>query len=182
MKEDSKFQKPTVFTNKTFYKILLLGKSKMQREAYLRLKQKIKYFYWSIVDFQNCISLRYTAKWLSFTRTHTHTHTHIYVCIFIQIRIYCIGQVIIGFPYGASGKEPASQCRRVQSLGRDDPLGEGTTTHTSILAWRIPWTEEPGVLVHRGQAQLEWLSTHACTHRELYSISCSNLWWKITYF
>jgi len=32
----------------------------------------------------------------------------------------------------------------VQSLGREDPLGEGMATHSSILAWRIPWTEEPG--------------------------------------
>ena len=29
-------------------------------------------------------------------------------------------------------------------LGREDPLEEGTATHTSILAWRMPWTEEPG--------------------------------------
>ena len=32
----------------------------------------------------------------------------------------------------------------VQSLGQEDPLEEGTATHSSILAWRIPWTEEPG--------------------------------------
>ena len=32
----------------------------------------------------------------------------------------------------------------VPSLGREDPLEEGVTTHSSILAWRIPWTEEPG--------------------------------------
>ena len=35
---------------------------------------------------------------------------------------------------------------RVQSQGRDDPLEEGKATHSSILAWRIPWTEEPGGL------------------------------------
>ena len=35
---------------------------------------------------------------------------------------------------------------RVQSLGREDPLVEGMATHSSILAWRIPWTEEPGGL------------------------------------
>ena len=35
---------------------------------------------------------------------------------------------------------------RVRSLGREDPLDEGMTTHSSILAWRIPWTEEPGKL------------------------------------
>ena len=32
----------------------------------------------------------------------------------------------------------------VQSLGREDPLEEGLATHSSILAWRIPWTEESG--------------------------------------
>ena len=32
---------------------------------------------------------------------------------------------------------------QVESLGREDPLEEGMATHSSILAWRIPWTEEP---------------------------------------
>ena len=39
---------------------------------------------------------------------------------------------------------------RVQSLGQEDPLEEGMATHSSILAWRIPWTEEPGGLVSIG--------------------------------
>ena len=39
---------------------------------------------------------------------------------------------------------PAMQDVCVQSLGQEDPLEEGTTTHTSILVWTIPWTEEPG--------------------------------------
>ena len=34
----------------------------------------------------------------------------------------------------------------VGSLGREDPVEEGKATHSSILAWRIPWTEEPGEL------------------------------------
>ena len=38
----------------------------------------------------------------------------------------------------------------VQSLGREDPLEEGTATHSSILAWRIPWTEESGGLPSMG--------------------------------
>ena len=54
----------------------------------------------------------------------------------------------MGFPGGASGKEPACQRRRhktqVQSLGWEDPLEKGITTHSSILAWRIPRTEESG--------------------------------------
>ena len=39
---------------------------------------------------------------------------------------------------------PAMQETRVQFLGREDPLEEGMATHSSLLAWRIPWTEEPG--------------------------------------
>ena len=51
-----------------------------------------------------------------------------------------------------------------QSLGRDDSLKEGMATYFSILAWRIPWTEEPGGLPSMGlaksQTQLKRLSTH----------------------
>ena len=39
-----------------------------------------------------------------------------------------------------------TQETRVQSLGGEDPLEEGMATHSSVLAWRIPWTEEPGGL------------------------------------
>ena len=41
---------------------------------------------------------------------------------------------------------PAMQKTQVQSLGQEDPLQKGIATHSSILAWRIPWTEEPGGL------------------------------------
>ena len=41
---------------------------------------------------------------------------------------------------------PASTGDSVGALGREDPLEEGVATHSSILAWRIPWTEEPGGL------------------------------------
>ena len=58
------------------------------------------------------------------------------------------------FPGGASGKEPACQCRRldtwVQSLGQEDPLEKEMATHSSILVWEIPWTEEPGGLQSTG--------------------------------
>ena len=54
-----------------------------------------------------------------------------------------------GFPGGASGKEPACQCRRPKKQGFDprsqeDPLEECLATHSGALAWRIPGTEEPG--------------------------------------
>ena len=41
---------------------------------------------------------------------------------------------------------PAMQETQVQSLGWEDPLEKGIATHSSIFAWRIPWTEEPGGL------------------------------------
>ena len=40
----------------------------------------------------------------------------------------------------------ATQETRVQSLGQEDPLEKGMATHSSVLAWRTPWTEEPGGL------------------------------------
>ena len=55
----------------------------------------------------------------------------------------------MGFPGGASGQEI-----QVQSLGREDPLEEGIATHSSILAWRIPWTEEPGELQSTGSQRV----------------------------
>ena len=42
----------------------------------------------------------------------------------------------------------------VQSLGREDPPEEGIKTHSSILAWRIPWTEEPGGLQSMGSQRV----------------------------
>ena len=48
---------------------------------------------------------------------------------------------------------PAVQETQVQYLGREDPLEKGVATHSSILAWRIPWTEEPGGLQSMGVAE-----------------------------
>ena len=48
---------------------------------------------------------------------------------------------------------PAMQETRVQFLGREDPLEKEMGTHSSILAWRIPWTEEPGGLQSMGSQE-----------------------------
>ena len=47
-------------------------------------------------------------------------------------------------------KLPVMQETWVKSLGQEEPLEKETTTHSSILAWRIPWTEEPGELQSTG--------------------------------
>ena len=47
---------------------------------------------------------------------------------------------------------PAMQETWVRSVGWEDPLEEGMTTHSSILAWEIPWTEDPGRVQSMGVA------------------------------
>ena len=49
---------------------------------------------------------------------------------------------------------PAMQENWVQSLGWEDPLEKGKATHSSILTWRIPWTEEPGGLESMGPQRI----------------------------
>ena len=54
----------------------------------------------------------------------------------------------------------------VQSLGQEDPMEKEMATHSSILAWEIPWTEEPGGLQSTGLQSRTWLSdshTHPVT-------------------
>ena len=54
---------------------------------------------------------------------------------------------MLGFPSGSAVKNlPVMQETRVQSLGQEDPPEKGMATHSNVLAWRIPWTEEPGGL------------------------------------
>ena len=57
---------------------------------------------------------------------------------------------------------PAVQNKRVQPLGGEDPLEKGMATHSSILAWRIPWTEEPGGLYSMGSQRV--MTKHTCTN------------------
>ena len=72
--------------------------------------------------------------------------------------------VFLGFPSGLDGKIYAFNAGDLGSIpGLEDPLQEGMATHSSILAWRIPWTEEPGRLQSTGLQRVghtEWLSTH----------------------
>ena len=62
----------------------------------------------------------------------------------------------VGFPGGPSGKNTClpKQETWVQSLGWEDPLEEGTATRSSILAWRVSWTEEPGRLQSMGSQRV----------------------------
>ena len=55
----------------------------------------------------------------------------------------------------------------VRSLGRENPLEKGMATHFSILAWRIPWTEEPGGLQSTGHKESDTTKRLTHTHAHL---------------
>ena len=54
---------------------------------------------------------------------------------------------------------PVMQGTQIRSLGREDPLEKGMATHSSILAWRIPWAEEPGGLQSVGLQESDRTAT-----------------------
>ena len=69
----------------------------------------------------------------------------------------------MGFPVGSDGKESTCNVGTwVQSLGGEDPLEEGVTIHSSILAGEFPWTEEPGNLQTMGSQRVghDWATKH----------------------
>ena len=65
---------------------------------------------------------------------------------------------LLGFSHGSEVKNPSAteetQEIQVQSLGQEDPFGEDMATHSSVLAWKIPWTEEPGRLQSKGSQRV----------------------------
>ena len=74
----------------------------------------------------------------------------------------------LGLPSGSAVKHPPAMLELQEAwvglLGREDPLEEGMATHSSILAWTTPWTEEPGRLQSCGRKELDMADVTACTH------------------
>ena len=70
------------------------------------------------------------------------------------ITIAFLPHISCSFPSWLSGKKSAYQETLVRSLGGEDPLEEEMATLSSILAWRIPWTEEPGGLQSMGSQRV----------------------------
>ena len=80
-----------------------------------------------------------------------------YIFVFIYIHVY----MYMGLTWWLSGKEPAFQCRIYGLIpGQEDLLEEEMATHSSILAWRILWTEEPGGLQSMESAQSQARLNH----------------------
>ena len=73
----------------------------------------------------------------------------------------------LGFPGSSMVKNPpATQEMWVRSLGKEDPLEEQTASHSNILAWEIPWTEEPGRILSMGLQRVrhDCVTKHTQTH------------------
>ena len=86
----------------------------------------------------------------TFTTTHTYTHTHILtelLASFFTTSYSLYAQIVKNLP--------AMKETWVQSLGPEDPLEKGMSTHSGILAWRIPWTQELGRLQFMGSIWVE---------------------------
>ena len=74
-------------------------------------------------------------------RVHCHPNPSAEICNNRQMT-----HAALGFPGDSDGNLPAVQETQVSSLGGEDTLEKGMAIHSIILAWRIPWAEEPGGL------------------------------------
>ena len=90
---------------------------------------------------------------------HKSLQTHV---LFLWAQFPGVGLPIKGYVYPMQ----ETQEMPVKSLARKDPLEKAMATHSSILAWRIPWTEEPGRLQSTGSQSSNTTKTtlHTCTH------------------
>ena len=100
----------------------------------------------------HCVDDPLTMQWLGVLTLLMIKNLHI---------IYCLPKCPWASLVAQTVKNlPAMQETRVWSLYRKDPLEKGKTTHLSVLAWRIPWTEEPGGLqsMVSQRVRLDWVT------------------------
>ena len=121
-----------------------LGSTQTKNHSLHRLSYRTAFIlFWSILDLQCCVNFCCIVKWFSVIYT--------YICILFYILFhYGLSQ---GIEYSGASlvaqmvkNLPAMQETWVQSLSWDDPLEKEVATHSSILAWRIPWKDESGGL------------------------------------
>ena len=111
------------------------------------------FFYWNIVDLWSISAIEQNDSVI-------HIQTFLKNILF-HYGLYKLSTWCSNREYTCQHK----RCRRlgVWSLGWEDPLEEEMATYSSILAWKSPWTGEPGKLQPKGSQsdKVEWLSTHA---------------------
>ena len=99
-------------------------------------------FYWRIIALQCCVGFCYTTMWISYK--------------------YALIPPSWGFPSGSASKEStgnAGDTDEGSTLGWEDPLEEEMATHSSILVWEVPWTEEPDGLQSKGSQRVKHKQT-----------------------
>ena len=102
----------------------------------------------------------YYTEWSESERERQILYSNI--CIYMESRKMVLENLFTGQQWRSKGglaaqrlkRLPARRETRVQSLRREDPLEKEMATHSSILAWRIPWTEEPGRLQSTGSQRV----------------------------
>ena len=114
------------------------SKLKKVKEVTIR---KYKYIGWPEISFGFSI-WSYVKTWTSFLANPINT------------RIKSVIEKQVGSPAQSVKNLHAMQEIRVRSLGQEGPLEKGMATHSSILAWRIPWTVEPGGLQSMGSQRV----------------------------
>ena len=113
---------------------------------------------WNILDLQYYVNYCYIGKWFSNT----------YICIYIFMLYICYGASLVA---QMVKNLHTIQETQVRSLGLEHALEKGMDTHSSILTWRIPWTEEPGRLQSIGSQRVSERPTHTLT-RICYTYKC----------
>ena len=144
----------------------------------------------STVDFWCYVRFCYTEKWISYTYVYSFLDSfpdrEICAVQNVFLVIYLLVTYVLAFYHSMHMSIPISQfippphssglpwwlrwwkiCLqtfrpRVRSLGQEDPLEKGMSTHSNILAWRIPWTEEHGGLQSMGSQRIrsDWAVEH----------------------
>ena len=112
----------------------------------------------------------------------------IFLLFLLSISVNLTTKNAMGFPSCTSGKEATCQCKRRKKQGFNPwvgkiPLEEGIATRSRFLAWRIPWTEEPGRLWFIGSQRVEhdW-SNLACTGKNAVTAESHTVCLWLTYF
>jgi len=123
---------------------------------------------WEISYNSSCI-FNFSGTCFSYTIIHTQKYIYIftnwtiwqvYIYIYMCVCVCTGGSAVNNFPTMQETQETW-----VKSMGWEDPVEEGMATHSSILAWKIPWAEQPGRLQSIGSQRVRhnW-SNWACVH------------------
>ena len=127
--------------------------------------------YWIIV-FQQNTELDSYKPLITFLSTDQYVTLFFVGFCFKKTYFVCVYVYVLnGVPGGSMVKNSHARQMWVQSLGWEDPLGKEMTTHSSVLAWKIPWREEPWELQSRGHKGVRHnlVTEHTHTYVRLYT-------------